>query len=51
MTKTQDDILNQRIEAQKRYKIDSTPTVIVNGKKYSGKIDYKSFKRFLEKNL
>ena len=34
----QDDILNQRIEAQKKYKIESTPTVMINGKKYSGKI-------------
>ena len=47
----QDDILNQRIEAQKKYKIESTPTVIINDKKYSGKIDYKSFKKVLEKNL
>ena len=47
----QDEILNQRIEAQKKYKIDSTPTVIVNEKKYSGKIDYKKFKKVIEKNL
>ena len=47
----QDEILNQRIEAQKKYKIDSTPTVIVNEKKYSGKIDYKNFKKVIEKNL
>ena len=30
----QDEILNQRIEAQKKYNIESTPTVLVNGKKY-----------------
>ena len=47
----QDEILNERIEAQKKYKIDSTPTVIVNEKKYSGKIDYKNFKKVIEKNL
>ena len=47
----QDEILNQRIEAQKIYNIDSTPTVIVNGKKYSGKVDYKNFKKIIEKNL
>ena len=41
----QDDILNQRIEAQKKYKIESTPTVIVNEKKYTNKVDYKSFKK------
>ena len=26
----QDEILNERIEAQKKYKIDSTPTILVN---------------------
>ena len=49
--KTQDDILNQRIEAQKKYKIESTPTILVNEKKYSGKTDYKIFKKIIEKNL
>jgi protein-disulfide isomerase len=48
---TQDEILNERIDAQKKYKIDSTPTVIVNGKKYSGKVDYEKFKKIIEKNL
>ena len=47
----QDIILNQRIEAQKKYKIESTPTIIVNEKKYTGKVDYKSFKKIIEKNL
>ena len=47
----QDEILNLRIEAQKKYKIDSTPTVLVNEKKYSSKIDYKSFKKVIDKNL
>ena len=41
----QDEILEQRIEAQKKYKIDSTPTIIVNEKKYTNKIDYKIFKK------
>ena len=30
---SQDNILNQRIDAQKKYKIDSTPTVLINEKK------------------
>ena len=47
----QDDILNQRIEAQKKYKIDSTPTIIINEKKYSGKFDYKQFKKAIERKL
>ena len=41
----QDEVLNQRIEAQKKYKIESTPTIILNEKKYTNKIDYKSFKK------
>ena len=49
--KAEDEILDQRIEAQKKYKIESTPTIIVNEKKYSGKIDYKQFKKFIDKKL
>ena len=47
----QDMILEQRIEAQKKYKIESTPTIFVNEKKYKSKIDYKSFKKIIDKNL
>ncbi len=47
----QDEILNQRIEAQKKYKIESTPTILVNEKKYTSKVDYKTFKKIIEKNL
>jgi protein-disulfide isomerase len=49
--KVQDYILEQRIEAQKKYKIESTPTIIINEKKYSGKINYKQFKRTIDKKL
>ena len=48
---TQDEILEQRIEAQKKYKIESTPTIIINEKKYSGKVDYKQFKKIIDKKL
>ena len=47
----QDDILEQRIEAQKKYKIDSTPTIIIKEKKYSGKVDYMQFKKAIDKKL
>jgi protein-disulfide isomerase len=47
----QDEILNQRIEAQKKYTIESTPTIFINEKKYSGNVDYESFKKVIEKNL
>ena len=47
----QDKILTQRIEAQKKYKIESTPTIIINEKKYSGKINYNQFKKAIDKKL
>ena len=49
--KVQDDILNQRIDAQKKYKIESTPTIIINEKKYTGKNNYEQFKKAIEKKL
>ncbi len=49
--RVQDEILEQRIEAQKKYKIESTPTIIINEKKYSGKVDYKQFKKIIDKKL
>ena len=47
----QDEILNERIEAQKQYKIQSTPTIYINKKQYKGKNEYKSFKKEIEKFL
>jgi len=49
--KVQDQILNERIEAQKKYKIQSTPTIYINEKKYEGKHQYKEFKKEIEKLL
>jgi|TARA_B110000438_G_C15687281_1_gene595155 protein-disulfide isomerase len=48
---TQDEILEQRIAAQKKYKIESTPTIIINEKKYLGKVDYKQFKKAIDGKL
>tara|TARA_B100000959_G_C14713744_1_gene514005 strand:- start:170 stop:763 length:594 start_codon:yes stop_codon:yes gene_type:complete len=47
----QDQILNERIEAQKKYKIQSTPTIFINEKKYEGKHNYNEFKKAIEKLL
>jgi len=44
-------ILNERIEAQKNYKISSTPTIYINKKKYKGSRNYKSFKKAIDKLL
>jgi protein-disulfide isomerase len=47
----EEKILNQRIEAQKNYKVRSTPTIYLNKKKYEGKRNYKSFKKAIDKIL
>ncbi len=47
----QDQILNERIEAQKKYKIQSTPTIYINEKIYKGEHKYKPFKKSIEKLL
>ena len=47
--KVQDEILNERINAQKNYKISSTPTIYINKKKYKGDHEYKFFKKELDK--
>ena len=47
----EEKILNERIEAQKNYKVKSTPTIYLNKKKYEGKRDYKSFKKVIDKLL
>ncbi len=48
---TQEKILNERIEAQKKFKITSTPTIYLNKKKYEGKHEYELFKKQIEKLL
>ena len=47
----QDQILNERIEAQKKYKIQSTPTILINEKQYKDDHKYKLFKKAIEKIL
>ena len=47
----EEKILNERIEAQKNYKVSSTPTIYINEKKYKGPTDYKSFKKAIDKHL
>ena len=47
--KIEDLILDERIKASKKYKIDSTPTVIINDKKFEKSLNYKNLKKTLEK--
>ena len=44
----EDEILNKRIMAQKKYFIESTPTIFINEKQYTGKHNYKDFKKKIE---
>ena len=47
----EEKILNERIKAQNTYSVRSTPTILVNEKKYEKPRDYKSFKKVIEKLL
>ena len=49
--KLEEEILNNTIEAHKKYNIKSTPTILINEKKYEGNHEYNSFKKAIEKLL
>ena len=42
-------ILEDRIDAVKKFKINSTPTLIINNKKFDKPLNYKNLKKTLEK--
>ena len=44
-----DKILNGRINANKKYSIDSTPTIIINEKKLEGSANFKNIEKNIEK--
>mgnify|MGYP006086549815 CR=1 FL=1 len=44
-----DRILNGRIDAHKKYTIDSTPTIIINEMKFNNDINFKNIKKKIEK--
>ena len=44
-----DKILNGRIEANKKYSINSTPTIVINEKKFEGSTSYNNIKKIIEK--
>ena len=46
-----DKILNGRIDAVKKYSINSTPTIIINEKKLEGSANFKNIKKKIEKLL
>ena len=45
----EDHILEDRINGAKKYKIDSTPTLIIMGEKFEKPLTYKNIKKALEK--
>ena len=47
--KIEDFVLNDRIEGTKKFKVNSTPTIIINGKKFEKTLNYKNLKKSLEK--
>ena len=49
--KIEDHILEDRIEAVKKFKLNSTPTLIINNKKFDKTLNYKNIKKTLEKMI
>ena len=45
----EDFILNDRIEGTKNFKINATPTIIINNEKFEKSLNYKNLKKSLEK--
>ena len=47
--KIEDFVLNDRIEGAKNFKVNATPTIIINNKKFEKSLNYKNLKKTLEK--
>ena len=47
--KIEDFVLNDRIEGTKNFKVNATPTIIINNKKFDKSLNYKNLKKALEK--
>ena len=45
----EDFVLNDRIEGVKKFKVNATPTIIINDKKFEKSLNYKNLKKTLEK--
>ena len=45
----EDFVLNDRIEGVKKFKVNATPTIIINDKKFEKSLNYKNLKNSLEK--
>ena len=49
--KIEDFVLNDRIDGTKNFKVSSTPTIIINDKKFEKTLNYKNLKKALEKMI
>ena len=47
----EDFVLNDRIEGTKNFKVNATPTIIINNKKFEKSLNYKNLKKTLEKMI
>ena len=47
--KIEDYVLNDRIEGTKKFKVNATPTIIINDEKFKKTLNYKNLKKSLEK--
>jgi protein-disulfide isomerase len=45
----EDYVLNDRIEGVKKFKVNATPTIIINNKKFDKTLNYKNLKKIIEK--
>ena len=45
----EDPVLNDRLEGVKKFKVNATPTIIINNKKFDKAINFKNLKKFIEK--
>ena len=45
----EDFILNDRIDGVKKFKVNATPTIIINNEKFEKSLNYKNLKKALEK--
>ena len=45
----EDFILNDRVEGTKNFKVNATPTIIINNEKFEKSLNYKNLKKTLEK--
>ena len=45
----EDFVLNDRIDGVKNFKVNSTPTIVINNKKFEKTLNYKNLKKALEK--